>query len=97
MARPFQRGDHVSHKHGRVTWRGIVHALEEDGRVRVEWGTGVRERMKPEELTLDLCEFQVSEPPWYIRTHQCSRWAVNSIGGKRYCTQHSKMVEKRNG
>jgi len=90
----FKVGDMVAHRHGRVTWHGIVHAIQDDGIVRVEWGTGVRERMKPEELEPDQCEFQVPIKPWYIRTYQCMRNAKVVVGGGRYCTQHSRMVVK---
>ncbi len=37
------------------------------------------------------CAYDVSEPPWYIDSHQCSRKPGHGPDGL-YCKQHAKKV-----
>jgi hypothetical protein len=42
------------------------------------------------------CAYEVSEPPWYIDSHQCSRKSGHG-SGQLYCKQHAAIVERREG
>ena len=39
------------------------------------------------------CAWEVSEPPYYLDSHQCSRSTGHGPDGL-YCKQHARMVER---
>jgi len=49
--------------------------------------------------TLDeaRCRYGVTEAPHYIRSRQCARKAVKTVGGYGFCKQHARKVREKTG